>query len=165
MKTTTIPSTKYEESLYFGLWRSCNDTRAGDTKNTTNRPMLSVCKDFGNYGHAGIVGTPDFLKQTRACLVLMIIVMGITSLITAFIMFTSDRAMLYWNSPFSLAGSIIGITILAIFVGKMENSTQYEDFYLAWSFFYFLIGWLFTLSAVVTSVLDKPIYKRIITDA
>ena len=59
MKTYELKATKFEQSLYFGLWRSCNDTRPGETNMTTNRPMFSVCKEFGDHRHAGIVGTPS----------------------------------------------------------------------------------------------------------
>ena len=50
---------------------------------------------------------------------------------------------------------IVGIIVLGIFLGKMDNSDFYGDYDMAWAFYYFLIGWFFTISAFVTSLIDR----------
>ncbi|XP_057316121.1 uncharacterized protein LOC130657173 [Hydractinia symbiolongicarpus] len=159
MKTYKDYRLKSENTTYFGLWKHCLDTRA-PAVNNKEQPMMSECWNFGTSSEmTGIYGTPGFIKLTRGFLVLMIVLMGLASLVTCFIMFTSDRPLLLYSTPITLASTIVGIIILGIFLGKMLNNDMYKDYDMAWSFYYYLIGWFFTLSAFCVAMTDKPEHK------
>ena len=50
---------------------------------------------------------------------------------------------------------LMGVLVLAVFVGYINNNDRYKDYSMAWAFYYFLIGWLFTLSKFCAALTDR----------
>lgn len=50
--------------------------------------------------------------------------------------------------------AVIGIIVVGIFMGKLGGA-EYSDYTAAWTFYYFLIGWFFTMSTFGASVADR----------
>ena len=78
----------------------------------------------------------------------------------AYRIITVEKPLFYLSLSFSLPLTIIGIFIIAMFTYYIH----YKDYDIAWSFYFFMIGWMFIMSILITSFADRNyIDKRIIS--
>jgi len=155
MKTLINTNTNHENTTYFGLWTKCFDYR-GPNVNGTKQVMISICEKYSDGGTLlDITGTPGFIKVTRGFLIFFVVLMALSTIVTGVFMFKFPRPLIYISGINCFIGVIVGVLIMAIFLGSVDHKTLYEDYSPAWAFYYFLIGWMFTLSAFCAALTDR----------